>query len=185
MHLHKIIPMGSGLGGGSSDAAFTLMAINELTGSDLQETTLSEYAAAIGSDCPFFILNRACLVKGRGEIIEPASLSLSGYYLVILFPGISVPTAEAYSMIHPSEEGIPVEEYIHQDIRKWKNLSGNQFEEAIFRKYPLIAEARDLLYRKGAVFASMTGSGSAVFGLFDSEPGKEFGTFSYYSEILR
>lgn len=170
LHLHKRIPPGTGLGGGSSDAAFTLLALNELFGLSLEVPLLMEYASLIGSDCPFFIINKPSLATGRGEHLEPLSLDLSGYALVLVLPGITVNTAMAYQMITPRPEGLPLKEVLRLVPEKWKDRLVNHFEGPVFDKYPEIGSLKQALYDSGAVYASMTGSGSAVFGLFRESP---------------
>lgn len=168
IHLHKKIPPGSGLGGGSSDASFTLLALDEMFSLGLGETRLLQYASELGSDCPFFIANRPSLVNGKGNLLEPFPLNLAGYHLVLVFPDVSVPTTEAYRMISPSTTGIPLRDILQLEPEQWKDRIINRFEEPVFEKYPEIAEIKENLYRSGAAFASMSGSGSAVYGIFRS-----------------
>ncbi len=170
LHLHKQIPTGAGLGGGSSDAAFTLRALNEIFGLDLDMPVLMEYAAMIGSDCPFFILNEPCLASGRGEQLVRLPLDLSGYTIILVLPGISIDTAKAYKMISPTEADQPVQEVLRLAPEEWKDRLVNHFELPVFEKYPEIGSFKEALYASGAVYASMTGSGSAVFGLFHENP---------------
>jgi 4-diphosphocytidyl-2-C-methyl-D-erythritol kinase len=170
LHLHKRIPTGAGLGGGSSDAAFTLRALNEVFRLNLGIPVLMEYAAMIGSDCPFFIVNKPCLASGRGEHLAPLSLDLSGYTIILVMPGIIMDTATAYSMISPTEAGQPVEVVLRLAPEEWKDRLVNHFETPVFEKYPEIGGLKEALYATGAVYASMTGSGSAVFGLFHENP---------------
>ncbi|MFC2115185.1 4-(cytidine 5'-diphospho)-2-C-methyl-D-erythritol kinase [Bacteroidota bacterium] len=170
LHLHKKIPIGGGLGGGSSDASFTLLALNEMFGCELKDNILKKYSAELGSDCPFFIGNRPSLVSGRGDILEDIPLNLGGYHLVLVFPGLFVDTSIAYQMIHPSEDGIPLRDVLQLGIEKWKDRIINRFEEAVFSKYPEIGKIKEGLYSSGAVYASMSGSGSAVYGIFHSSP---------------
>ncbi len=170
LYLHKKIPMESGLGGGSSDASFTLLALNEMFGCGLKEDMLKQYASELGSDCPFFISNRPSLVSGRGNIIETFPLSLGGYHLVLVFPGVAVPTSLAYRMVSPSENGPSLRDILQVEPEQWKGKVCNRFEEAVFAKYPEIGRIKESLYRSGAVYASMSGSGSAVYGIFRSSP---------------
>jgi 4-diphosphocytidyl-2-C-methyl-D-erythritol kinase len=170
LHLHKCIPAGSGLGGGSSDAAFTLAAVNEMFGLDLGVPVLMDYAAQIGSDCPFFLVNRPVLASGRGELLEDMDLDLRGFTLLLLMPGITVNTAEAYRSIRPYEEGSSVKEVIRLGPEKWNGLLVNDFETAVGKKYPEIGRLKQGLFDAGAVYAAMTGSGSAVYGLFRDLP---------------
>jgi 4-diphosphocytidyl-2-C-methyl-D-erythritol kinase len=187
IYLHKNIPMESGLGGGSSDAVFTLLALNEMFSYGLKEEVLHQYASEIGSDCPFFIYNRPCLVGGKGDIMEPFDLSLKGYYLLIVFPEASVPTPEAYKMISPSEDGLPLREILQLKPEQWKELVVNRFEEVVFARYPEIGQIKELLYRSGAVYASMSGSGSAVYGIFSESPplSGELKNYNIHTEALK
>ncbi len=170
MHLHKKIPPESGLGGGSSDASFTLMALNDMFGTGLTEEQLSGYASELGSDCPFFLLNRPCLVSGRGNVLEPVPLNLGGHYLVIVLPGVKVSTSQAYRMVRPSEEGPSLRGITRLPPADWGEMAGNRFEKAVFVKYPELREIKENLYRSGAVHAAMSGSGSAIYGIFPSLP---------------
>jgi 4-diphosphocytidyl-2-C-methyl-D-erythritol kinase len=170
IHLHKRIPTGAGLGGGSSDAAFTLKALNEMFRLELDVPVLQDYASKLGSDCPFFILNQLSLATGRGEILEPLSLDLSGYTLVLVHTGISINTALAYKMVSPTTKDQPVKEVLKLAPEAWKGLLVNHFEVPVFEKYPQILDMKQALYGTGAIYASMTGSGSAVFGLFKGRP---------------
>jgi 4-diphosphocytidyl-2-C-methyl-D-erythritol kinase len=166
MHLHKVIPTGAGLGGGSADAAFTLQLLNDYFKLNLPESALLSYALELGSDCPFFIINKPVYATGRGEIMEPVSLDLSGLTLVIVNPGIHVPTAKAFAGIRPAEPEKSLKEIIAQPISSWADELVNDFEKPIFYQYPEIAAIKDELYRAGAIYASMSGSGSTVYGLF-------------------
>ncbi len=170
LHLHKRIPTGAGLGGGSSDGAFTLLALNKMFGLSLDEAVLKKYAAMLGSDCPFFILNKPSLVTGRGEQMENLQLDLSGCTIVVVLPGIIVDTAMAYKMIIPYEEGPAVKEVLKLAPEEWNGRLVNQFEIPVIEKYPEIGLLKQALYDSGAVYASMSGSGSAVFGLFSGCP---------------
>jgi len=170
MHIHKNIPSGAGLGGGSSDAAFLLKSLNERFAFGLNNVQLEELAGRIGSDCPFFIKNNPSLVTGRGENLENIHLSLKGYYMVLICPGIQVSTAAAYSEIIPSQKSPGLREMVQHDIYKWRDQIKNQFEVPVFRKHPLLKVIKEELYSIGAEYASMTGSGSAIFGLFRSVP---------------
>lgn len=172
--LEKTAPVGAGLGGGSADAAFTLKALNEICALGLSEERLSEYASRLGSDCAFFIWNRPMFGTGRGEILEPFDLDLSGYEVKVLVPeGISVSTKEAYDGIIPrsSVEGpivpsMDLKEALMQPVEEWKGLVVNDFETTVFKKHPELAAIKQSLYDSGAVYAAMSGSGSAVFALY-------------------
>jgi 4-diphosphocytidyl-2-C-methyl-D-erythritol kinase len=169
IHIHKNIPSGAGLGGGSSDAAFLLRSMNDSYSFGLNQDQLEEVAERIGSDCPFFLRNSPCLVTGKGEYLQNISLTLKGYYLILICPGIQVSTAEAYREIIPSHNAAGLKEMAGEPADQWKNLIINQFEEPVFKKYPVLKEIKEELYSIGAVYASMTGSGSAIYGLFRSE----------------
>ncbi len=186
IHLHKKIPMGAGLGGGSSDAAFTLKALNEIFSLELDDGLLMEYASKIGSDCPFFIINEPCLATGRGERLEPHPLDLSGYILGLVLPGISVDTARAYQMVKPTDKGPPVKEILSFSPEHWKGRLVNHFEPPVCKEYPEIKQLKQAMYDAGAVYASMTGSGSAVYGLFSTDPGKPpgIGRHPWHTEPL-
>ena len=165
--LEKRSPVGAGLGGGSADAAFALRMISELAGLGLDDETLSGYAASLGSDCAFFIYNRPMLGTGRGEILEPYPLDLTGYRLEVFIPeGVAVSTADAYRGIVPALPPKPLREVLKQDISTWKEDLHNDFEATVFANYPALASVKDNLYARGAVYAAMSGSGSAFFGIY-------------------
>lgn len=166
MHLHKTIPMGAGLGGGSADGAFALLLLNRLFQLKLSEARLAAYALQLGSDCPFFIYGKPCFGTGRGEILEPVALDLSAYAFVIVAPGIHVSTAEAFAGIRPQEPSVSLKEIISLPPTQWKEQLVNDFEAPIMLKHPVIGEIKTELYKAGAVYASMTGSGSCLYGLF-------------------
>ena len=168
MHLHKVIPVGAGLGGGSSDAAFTLMALNRLFSLGLPAAALQDLAATLGSDCPFFIRNVPLLATGRGDRFRKADIRLSEYHLVVVKPKASVSTAEAYRQVIPVVPPQPLAELLRLPPEKWKDRLKNDFEATVFTRHAAIGRIKEKLYRLGAVYASMSGSGSAVFGLFRS-----------------
>lgn len=170
MHLHKQIPTGAGLGGGSSNAATVLKGLNTLSGHKLNDRELHQLAARLGSDCSLFIENRPAMATGRGEILETAKTDLSGYHLVLLHPGVTVNTTWAYANIRPSEKRDRLDHLLAQPIQTWKTKVVNDFEPTIFEAYPAIAGLKADLYLAGAVYTSMSGSGSAVYGLFEKEP---------------
>lgn len=169
IHLHKITPIGAGLGGGSSDASFTLKCLNKIFNLGLSTIQLERYAAQLGSDCPFFIENKPVLASETGTTFKPVTLDLSGKYLALLNPGIHVSTAEAYSGIKPQEPTHPVEEIINRPINEWPSLLINDFEVSVIKKYPEIGSIKASLIDLGASYASMTGSGSSVYGIFEDE----------------
>lgn len=171
LHLHKVIPTGAGLGGGSADAAFTLRLLNDYFKLDIPAPRLQEYALQLGSDCPFFLFNKPCFATGRGEILEPIQTDLSGYTLVIINPGIHVSTAKAFAGVRPSQPEKSIKEIMAQPVSSWADELINDFEKPVFAAYPELAYIKDELYRSGAVYASMSGSGSTVYGLFpDGKP---------------
>lgn len=167
IHLHKNIPAGAGLGGGSSDGAFTLNLLNKKFNLGISREKLFDYALQLGSDCPFFILNKPCIAKGRGEILKEISLDISAYKIVIINPGIHISTAKAFQNISPSQNDTVVENIIFKPVTEWKNLLVNDFERTVFNECPEIGKIKDTLYNQGALYASMSGSGSTVYALFD------------------
>ncbi len=173
MHLHKAIPMGAGLGGGSSDGAFALKLLNEKFQLGLSKEHLIGYALQLGSDCPFFIINKPCYATGRGEILEPVDLDLSAYQFVIVNPGIHVHTGWAFEQLKiqssDSLERPDLRKIIQQPITTWKDELKNDFEEVVCKEHSEIATIKQQLYDAGALYASMTGSGSTVFGIFEKE----------------
>jgi 4-diphosphocytidyl-2-C-methyl-D-erythritol kinase len=166
IHLHKVIPMGAGLGGGSSDGAFTLHSINALFELGITIPHLAQLALELGSDCPFFIHNTPCFAMGRGEQLTPKRIDLSGHELVVIHPGIHTSTRQAFHGIMASSEGPALIELLDLPINQWKGVVVNDFEKTIFAAEPRIAAIRDMLYEKGAEYASLTGSGSSVYGMF-------------------
>ena len=174
LHLHKAIPMGAGLGGGSADGSFTLRALNQNYALNLSENQLLAYALQLGSDCPFFIVNTPCLASGRGEQLQPIQLSLSGYQLVVVNPGIHINTRWAFSQLqfdsnasnNTKNEENDLATIISGPIENWKEQLVNDFEISVFEKFPSIQFIKESLYEKGALYASMSGSGSSVFGIF-------------------
>lgn len=170
MWLHKHIPMGAGLGGGSADGAFTLKLLNDTFHLNISTNQLVNYASQLGSDCPFFILNKPAFASGRGEILEPLSLDLSGYSFVLVHPEIHTSTGWAFSQIKPKVHAKKIREIISQPIATWKDELKNDFEEPVLKEYPQLNIIKDKLYGAGAVFASMTGSGSSFYGMFTSKP---------------
>lgn len=169
-HLHKVIPFGAGLGGGSSDAAFTLKMLNDYYNLGLQSQQLETYAAQIGADCPFFIRNKPTFATGIGNIFHDIELDLSDYEIVILKPNISVSTPEAYRNVIPRNPKYRLTEIVKTPVEDWKNLIVNDFEKNVFLLHPQIAELKQLLYELGANYVSMSGSGSAIFGIFRHLP---------------
>ncbi len=168
MHLHKKIPMGAGLGGGSADGAFTLLLINQKYNLGISREALMQYALSLGSDCPFFILNSPAYATGRGEILTPTTVNLEGYTIVVVNPGISISTKLAFSLITPIWPSQSVLQIIQSPIETWKDKLINDFEAPVFNSFPELAKIKKTLYINGAVYASMTGTGSTVYGIFPS-----------------
>ncbi|MCB2197521.1 MAG: 4-(cytidine 5'-diphospho)-2-C-methyl-D-erythritol kinase [Bacteroidetes bacterium] len=186
IHLHKIIPFGAGLGGGSSDATFTLKTLNSIYKLNLDNQELLKYAEKIGSDCPFFILNKPSYAEGKGEILSEIDLKLKGYHLVIIHPGIHVDTASAYLKIKPAKPEVSIKELIKQPLVKWKEFIKNDFEGSVFQEQPKLKDIKKKLYDLGALYASMSGSGSAIYGFFDHKPNvqKYFEKYFVWTESL-
>ncbi|MGZ3846266.1 MAG: 4-(cytidine 5'-diphospho)-2-C-methyl-D-erythritol kinase [Flavisolibacter sp.] len=169
VHLHKVIPMGAGLGGGSSNGAFTLTLLNKKFNLGLDENELINYALQLGSDCPFFIKNKPCYATGRGEKMELIELDLTGFKIILVNPGIHIPTSEAFSRIRPDNQRQSIKEIIAEPVEHWKEVLKNDFEASVFEIHPEIEQIKNSLYKEGAVYASMTGSGSSVYGLFKKD----------------
>jgi len=186
VHLHKLIPTGAGLGGGSSDGSFTLQAINKIQNLKIEPSVLNEYAGKLGSDCPFFIINKPIFAGGTGNIFESINSNLKGFYLAIVNPGVHVNTAKAYSQSKPEKPRYSLKELIKNPVEKWKDYICNDFEPIVFKDYPQIERLKQALYDSGAVYASMSGSGSSVFGLFKEKPSLKdtFGSQLIWEEQL-
>ena len=186
IHLHKIIPFGAGLGGGSSDASFTLKAINSLMKLNLDNRALLKYAEKIGSDCPFFIINKPCYAIEKGNILTPIDLNLKGYYFILISPEIHVNTGMAYLGTTPKKPTKSLLDLIKQPIENWKETIKNDFEDSVFRNHPELKEIKDNLYNLGAIYASMSGSGSAVFGIFKNKIDLQnsFNKYFIWTEVL-
>lgn len=174
MHLHKAIPIGAGLGGGSADAAFTLKLLNEKFELDLSTDQLINYSLHLGSDCPFFIINKPCFAIGRGEMLEQLAIDLSSYKFVIINPGIHISTANTFSGVTPALPVKSVKQIIQQPIETWKNELINDFEKTVFNQHPEIAMIKKKLYDEGALYSSMSGSGSTVYGIFKKDHAAKF-----------
>ena len=169
-HLWKGIPTQAGMGGGSSDCGFMISLINRMFGLGLSEEQMIQYAARLGADCAFFILSRPCYAEGIGERLEPIALDLSGWYIGVVRPDIPVPTKEAFSRIHPHFPAKNCREVVMQPVETWRKDLVNDFEESVFALHPEIGDIKNRLYDMGATYAAMTGSGSALFGLFKEKP---------------
>lgn len=180
MHLHKTIPMGAGLGGGSSDGAHTLLLLNKKFGLGFSQSQLIEMALQLGSDCPFFIVNQPCFAWSRGEIMEPLSLPLSGYQLVLINPGIHVNTGWAFKQITPQQPAFSLQEMATLPVKEWKPEVKNDFEKAVGMAHPTVAEIVHYAYTNQAVYAAMSGSGSTCFALFEGHQTlPDFSPFSH------
>ena len=170
MHLHKQIPVGAGLGGGSSNASSTLLGLNALADNPLTVKQLKELAAILGSDCPFFLDPQTMMMEGRGEILTPLFLSMEEIYLVLLFPEIHVSTQDAYAGVNPANPPLQLKEIINEPLSRWEELIENDFEKSVFSRYPQLGSIKQELYSSGATFASLSGSGSSLYGLFKERP---------------
>lgn len=166
INLYKQIPMGAGLGGGSADAAFTLAGLNRLFGLGLPDDELAGLAAQLGSDCAFFIYNRPMMARGRGEILSPFDFSLDGHELRIFPQEVFVSTREAYAGIAPKKPERSIESVVKRPVEEWRGLLVNDFEESVFARHPELASAKQALYDDGALYAAMSGSGSALFAVY-------------------
>ena len=169
IHMYKHIPTGAGLGGGSADAAFMIKLLNEKFKLDISIEKMEEYAVRLGADCAFFIQNKPVFATGVGNVFTPIQLSLKGYYLVLVKPDIFVSTKDAFAHILPQKPEISLKSIVQQPIEDWKHLMRNDFENSVFLRFPEIAAVKDKLYDIGAVYASMSGSGSSVYGIFKEQ----------------
>jgi 4-diphosphocytidyl-2-C-methyl-D-erythritol kinase len=170
MHLHKVVPIGAGLGGGSADAAFMLRALNELFSLQISAEKLEAYARQLGSDCAFFIQNQPVFAYEKGDVFEPISLNLQGIACQVIYPGLHISTAEAYARVQPRPPRHALRAALAQPMETWRNTVSNDFEDALTPYYSVLGELKQALYAAGATYASLSGSGSAVYGLF---PGME------------
>jgi len=187
IHLHKIIPMGAGVGGGSSDAAYTLKMLNEIFQLHLSVEKLHAYASRVGSDCSFFITHKPMMGSGRGELLSEISLDLKGKYVVIVKPDVHVSTAEAYAGVTPHEPDVDLHDFLEtKPLSDWRTGIVNDFEHSVFKNHPSIKTIKEKLYGHGAVYASMSGSGASVFGVFEEEvdPRKMFVGNEYWCGVL-
>ena len=188
MHLFKNIPSQAGLGGGSSDAAYMLRALDDLFGLNIGNHRLKEYAARLGADCAFFIDSKPAFATGIGSCLTPVNMAttLTGYYAVIIKPSVAISTKEAYAHIHPHYPEMCCRDIVGQPVETWKDLLSNDFEEQAFKDYPELQEIKNTLYSNGAVYAQMSGSGSAMFGLFKEHPYSVECLFKrYYTTTLK
>lgn len=166
IHLLKAIPMGAGMGGGSADGTFALRILNDLFSLGLGAAPLAVYALKLGSDCPFFVHNTPQFAAGRGEQLQPVQLDLSNYSIQVICPSIHVPTAAAFAAITPAVPPFDLRNLAQLPVSEWRNFIFNDFEKGIFVRYPVLSEIKSALYKQGAVYASMSGSGSALYGIF-------------------
>lgn len=187
IHLLKTIPTGAGLGGGSSDGAHTLRILNQLFTLSISDEKLKQYAGLLGSDCPFFLENTPMLGTGRGEILSPVAVSLKGRFLIIVKPEVHVSTAEAYAGVTPHPPSSDLRSVLEDHaLSEWKSLLKNDFERPLFEQFPIIEALQQKFYAFGAIYASMSGSGSSVYGIFDEaiDLKKEFESVTYWSGYL-
>jgi 4-diphosphocytidyl-2-C-methyl-D-erythritol kinase len=186
VHLHKVIPIGAGLGGGSADAAFALSMFNELFKLGLDEKELTKYAVRLGADCAFFIKNRPARAQGIGDKLSEIQLDLSGKFIVLIYPNLHISTKEAYAGIVPHQPKVRIKDILeNHQIEKWPELLVNDFESSIFITHPLLADIKKDLYDQGALYASMSGSGSTIYGIFDELPPFEFDSdYTVWTGIL-
>lgn len=166
LHIHKLIPLGAGLGGGSADATYALLLIRNLFKLSLSEKDIFDFATRLGSDCAYFLQKEVCMARGRGEVLSPVAISLKGWQLVVVKPDVHVSTADAYKALAPLKRADSLESLLGLPVEEWKDKITNDFETVVLRKHPVIGEIKDKLYSLGATFALMSGSGASVYGLF-------------------
>lgn len=170
IHLHKVVPIGAGMGGGSSDAAFTIKLLNEKFALGLSVAQMQQYCRKIGSDCAFFVENKPVIAFGKGDEFRTIEIPKLNGHIVIVYPGIHIATKEAYAGVKPAPLTVSLEEIILDGVEHWRDRLGNDFEKSLFPAYPVLGEIKSKLYQNGAIYASMTGSGSAVYGVFKEAP---------------
>ncbi len=189
IRLEKKIPSGAGLGGGSSDAAFAIKLVNQLCNLGMSDNKMRLVASGLGADCAFFIENKPAFADQKGENLSACDISLSGLYYILVKPPVHVSTKDAYKLVKPRPAEFDLRKLKRNDIREWKNFVVNDFEKSVFAQYPSIAQVKEELYSLGAVYASMSGSGSAVFGIFDAPPTgemlKKFDNCKVFSGMFR
>ncbi|MBN2762764.1 MAG: 4-(cytidine 5'-diphospho)-2-C-methyl-D-erythritol kinase [Bacteroidales bacterium] len=187
VHLHKIIPIGAGLGGGSSDAAFMLKGLNSHFNLSLSTEELEEYAARLGSDCAFFIRNQPVFAYEKGNVFRDLKLILDDFYIMLIHPGIHISTSIAYAQIVPSLPVKSPEKIVLLPVERWKDELQNDFEKSLFGKYPEIRTIKERLYKMGALYACMSGSGSSVFGIFSEMPSvpEDFSSYFHWKGKLQ
>lgn len=170
IHLHKHIPFGAGLGGGSADGAFMLTSLNNYFNLGASDQQLMEIAASLGADCAFFIRNTPCFATGIGNLLEPIQLDLDGYHIAVVIPNVHVSTPEAYRQMTPAYPAVRLRDALAAPIETWRRTVTNDFEAPVFDKHPIVKEIKEMMYARGALYASMSGSGSSVFGIFAQKP---------------
>lgn len=168
IHLHKCIPTGAGLGGGSADAAFVMRMISEIADLNLQQKTVMQMVSGLGSDCAFFVQDDPMIGSGKGDVLSPVQIDLTGTFLVVVKPNLAVSTGEAYTLVRPNPSVQPIKEILeNHPLAAWHEILINDFEEPVFKRFPRLREIKQQLYAQGAVYAAMSGSGSAIFGIFE------------------
>ena len=183
IHLHKQIPVGGGLGGGSADGAFMLQLLNGQFRLGLDDDQLAVYAGQLGSDCPFFLINAPCLGMGRGDRLEPVEVDLSDYSFLLVDPGIHISTAHAFSRSRPNDSRPALHSMISRPVGEWRGVIVNDFEEPLFAEFPVLRRIREKLYARGALYAALSGSGSCLYGIFESG-GPESAGWSEAREVI-
>lgn len=169
IHLHKQIPIGAGLGGGSADAACCIRLLNEKFRLNLSIHDMEDYSRRLGSDCAFFIQNKPVLATGRGDKMESSNINLDQYFIVMAMPGVHVSTAEAYREVIPNAGGHSLNSLTNRPLEEWRDCLTNDFEDAVFKRYPVVKELKETFYNEGALYASMSGSGASVYAIFRDE----------------
>lgn len=183
MHLHKQIPLGAGLGGGSANGAFTLTMLNQMASQGVDQNTLAKIAIELGSDCPFFLTNCPSFAGGRGEQLQQVKINLKGIYILLANPGVHINTGKAYGLSNPKPAPFNLRHIDSLTIEQWKKNVYNDFEKVIIPMHPEIADLKEKLYQMGAMYASMSGSGSTVFGLFSKKPNVNLIPKQYFSHL--
>jgi 4-diphosphocytidyl-2-C-methyl-D-erythritol kinase len=181
-HLHKVIPMGAGLGGGSADGAFLINLLNDKFALDIPEEKRKEFASQLGSDCAFFIGGKPVFASGRGDVFSPIKIDLGNYFMVVVYPGIHSNTALAYKGVKPVKSEMPLQDVIAGGIDSWRHNLVNDFEKSIFSRFPELENIKEKFYRKGALYASMSGSGSSMFAIFEQK--RDITEFDFPSDYL-
>ena len=168
LHLHKIVPIGAGLGGGSADATFALKLLNDRFNVGLNVTLLENYARKLGSDCAFFVKNRPMYCVEKGDVFEEITVDLRGHHLLLIYPNLAISTAEAYAAIRPQQPKTPLRNDLQAPVDTWRTTVFNDFENSLLPRYPILGQIKQQLYESGAIYASMSGSGSTMYGIFNA-----------------